>query len=268
MIEEVKNAEQANKMVNEVFERNTQFYDLNFCLRSLEKQFGKSDHKLYASRKNNHVEGLYFLLVLKEEMYIELLWAVGSQKEELIEFMNDLKKIFPSYQLDAVFPYANKWMMEGFQLANAHFETPQYFMVYKTPNSYLNQEQVVPYQDMYQEWYLNHHIDSIYWNGQRVLEARDQFEILIALEDGKPVGYLDLCMKGDMLEPYHIYVEDSYRQKGYGHALLKQALVVAGEKPVCLFVDVDNTAALSLYKDCGFEIQENSTSITVSIPNL
>lgn len=53
-------------------------------------------------------------------------------------------------------------------------------------------------------------------------------------------------------EPYDLLVLEKYRNKGYGKALLSEAIKANFPKQMDLTVDMDNESGIHLYEELGF----------------
>ncbi len=84
--------------------------------------------------------------------------------------------------------------------------------------------QIEPYSPKYRKQYISMHSDDGYWTADKVIEAGDRFRILLAIENDEAVGYLDITYKYDENEPYDIFVQEEYRGRGYGKAMLARAI--------------------------------------------
>jgi ribosomal protein S18 acetylase RimI-like enzyme len=77
---------------------------------------------------------------------------------------------------------------------------------------------------------------------------------VVITEDGQPAGYGHLDKDGDTIW-LGIAVKEDRKGKGLGNSIMNY-LVSAGDElqleKICLTVDYDNTAAISLYKKFGF----------------
>ena len=93
---------------------------------------------------------------------------------------------------------------------------------------------------------------EIYWTGEMVAADKEEFLVLLALENGVPVGYLDLGLGDEGNNVGDLYVDSAHRRRGWGRKLLGKAVALTGEKPLTLQVDVENHPAIRLYESLGF----------------
>ena len=66
-----------------------------------------------------------------------------------------------------------------------------------------------------------------------------------------------VCKIGNLAYACNISVKKEYRGNGYGDMILKDIIKIIGNNIICLTVIADNIAALHLYKQNGFMIQES-----------
>lgn len=87
--------------------------------------------------------------------------------------------------------------------------------------------------------------------------ALHPFTKYVVLEEPDIVGFLAYTTLYEKYEIEYLYVEETYRKKGYGEKLLsfliEEAIKNKAEN-ITLEVESQNIAALSLYQKMGFEI--------------
>ncbi len=85
-----------------------------------------------------------------------------------------------------------------------------------------------------------------------LLTARDGF--IVASKDGLVVGYVIALCQGREASIQSVAVLPDYRRQGIGEALMRSAIdVLAGRSDrVSLLVDVNNAAAIRLYRRLSF----------------
>ena len=86
-----------------------------------------------------------------------------------------------------------------------------------------------------------------------MLKALDEHDVYLAIEKGQAVGYIEMMTYDNESEPIQLLVKPECRGKGYGRALLQTAIEKSFPRKIELEVDADNTPALNLYLDLGFE---------------
>ena len=131
-------------------------------------------------------------------------------------------------------------------------------MVYSHKALDINTDDIQPYSIKYKEQYMAIHDDSDrYWTAEKTIEAKDCFNIFLAIINDKVIGYIDVSNCFEENEPYDLYVDPEYRRKGFGRKLLAKALKENEPKGTMLLVDIDNIPAISLYESVGFIKKEN-----------
>lgn len=196
--------------------------------------------------------GLFTFLVLRDEQYIEMLVGLSRNKEAYLEMFHYLKHHFPGYSADFVFNPGNFILKELLELYHADFEPEQQKMVLGTPVLGLDTTGVELLSEKYKEPYCAIHNKDMYWTGEKVAQAQDRFRTLLAIHDGKVVGYMDVTYTFKENEPYDLLVLEEYRRMGYGRKLLAKALEMNQPNGMMLLVDVDNDPAICLYESMGF----------------
>ena len=109
------------------------------------------------------------------------------------------------------------------------------------------------------------HSKDVYWTAEKVLDAPDRFRVILAVEKGEMVGYLDVTYQSEENEPYDIFVREEYRGKGYEKAMLAKAVEWNRPKGMMLLVDADKEALIKEYESLGFVKSERENSITAHI---
>ena len=71
------------------------------------------------------------------------------------------------------------------------------------------------------------------------------------------MGSFDLIDYGSRLEIWSFGIFGKYRGRGYGQQMLKEAIELAGDKKLMLYVEKDNDIALHIYEKAGFQIIGN-----------
>ncbi|HWE96795.1 MAG TPA: GNAT family N-acetyltransferase [Tepidisphaeraceae bacterium] len=99
------------------------------------------------------------------------------------------------------------------------------------------------------------------WNEPQVADAHllhlddPQWDSLLALRDGHPVGGVGVLSVGDVGRIDQVFVCEPARRQGIGRTLMSRALEICARslfKHVLLSVDPENAAAMALYASIGF----------------
>lgn len=188
--------------------------------------------RLFGTFDGGTLTGLFSVLVLPEEGYLQLLAGLSRQAAAYDALLLHLQAAYPGYQADFVY----------------------------SPRS-----RVQLYTPAFRAQYLALHDDDRYWTGERVLAAQDTFRVLLAIEDGAVAGYLDLTYRNAENEPYDLFVREKSRRRGLGRALLSCAIEKNRPNAMSLLVDSDNLAARRLYASLGFVEKPEENNITAHL---
>lgn len=188
--------------------------------------------RLFGTFDGGTLTGLFSVLVLPEEGYLQLLAGLSRKAAAYDALLSHLQAAYPGYQADFVY----------------------------SPRS-----RVQLYTPAFRAQYLALHDDDRYWTGERVLAAQDTFRVLLAIEDGAVAGYLDLTYRNAENEPYDLFVREKSRCRGLGRALLSCAIEKNRPNAMSLLVDSDNLAARRLYASLGFVEKPEENNITAHL---
>lgn len=235
--------------------------DSNLIEEKLDRAIHNTDDRVLAVIENGDITGLFVLLVIDDEKYVEITMGLSKSKEAYAELFDYLSQYFNGYQIDFSFNPCNEILRNILKEKSAVFRVEQQKMVLKRIPETTDMSGVESIDDQYTEGYLAIHDTSNYWTGERVLEDPDRFHVLVAVEEHKVVGYLDLTKNYDENEPYDVFVKEECRRKGYGKKLLAKAIELNKPKGMSLMVDVDNVPAIRLYTSMGFEEVEGQNCI-------
>lgn len=80
------------------------------------------------------------------------------------------------------------------------------------------------------------------------------------------IGSCSIYEENDTINIYEVFVEPSYRNRGYGYQIISDVLwdLVNSGKNIRLHVTENNTFAVKLYNSCGFEIKDSIVYYTHS----
>lgn len=232
----------------------------NDLIKSIEKP---EKHCVLGVYQDEQMIGLFVFLVLRDEQYIEMLVGLSRMKEAYLEIFRYLEQYYPGFHADFVFNPENYLLKELLELKQAEFEPEQQKMVLGTPNLGIDTTGVELYSKKYAQQYFAIHNKDVYWTGEKVVQAQDRFRTILAIHDGKVVGYMDVTHCFNENEPFDLFVLEDYRRKGYGRKLLAKALELNQPKGMMLLVDVDNTLAIRLYESMGFAKVQGQNNLTV-----
>lgn len=250
------------------FQGDPDFSDPMLCheeqlQNNLIKSIDKPDrHCVLGIYREEQMIGLFAFLVLRDEQYIEMLVGLSREKEAYLEMFHYLKHHFPGYSADFVFNPRNFILKELLELYHADFEPEQQKMVIGTPVLGFDMTGVELLSEKYKEPYCAIHNKDMYWTGEKVVQAQDRFRTLLAIHDGKVVGYMDVTYIFEENEPIDLFVLEEYRRMGYGRKLLAKALEMNQPNAMMLLVDIDNDPAIHLYASMGFAKVQGQNNLT------
>lgn len=261
----------ANEYINFINEINS---DPNFSNPTLsnEEQIqrnllippNKPSHQIWGIFKEE-ITGLFAFLILEDESYIEMLAGLSCDLKAYQEMLSYLKETYKNYQVDFVYNPNNHLLHNLLLQEKSEFDAEQQKMTLKKDVAYKSDYQIELYSPIYREQYISIHRDDGYWTANKIIDAPDRFRIILAIDNNKVVGYIDVTHKYDENQPFDVYVKEEYRKKGYGKAMLAKAIELNKPKDMMLLVDVDNTPAIALYESLGFIKSVGENSVTAHV---
>ena len=229
--------------------------DRDGIIKELDRLFTKPDPRVLVLRNDAGIlQGVFNLLVIPEEQYIETDWGFVNDPSVYDALINYLHSTYPGYHLDAVVTKSNQTMFETYRKNGLVYQEEQILMDLKeyTPKSV--NTKIVRYSAEYERSYRAIHDDEgLYWTADRMLKALDKYDVYTAVENGEVVGYIEMTTCDDENEPIQLLVKPECRGKGYGRALLQTAIENNFPRKMVLEVDAGNTPALNLYLSLGFQ---------------
>ncbi len=210
-------------------------------------------HRVLGVFRENTLVGLFSFLVLENERYAEMLVGCSRDKQVYCEILSYLGQQLPGYNVDFVFNPRNYLLRQLLADRNAEFEEEAQKMILCTPALDGDTTGVELLSDQYADQYFAIHNQDMYWTGERVAAAQDRFRAFLAIEDRQVIGYMDVTHSFEENEPFDLFVLPDFRGKGYGRKLLTKAIQMNAPKGMMLLVEVDNHAAIRLYRSVGFE---------------
>ena len=199
--------------------------------------------------------GLFVFLTLEDESYLEMLVGLSRSLTAYGEMLAYLKEHNQGWKADFVYNPKNRLLHGLLEQERAEFEPEVQKMVLKRDVPYESGHQIELYSEQYRGGYRAIHDDGDgrYWTADKVIAAPERFRIILAIEQGGVVGYIDITHKYEENEPYDVYVKEEHRRKGYAKAMLARAIELNRPKELMLLVELDNTAAIALYESMGFD---------------
>jgi len=253
MIKEVDSFELYRSLIEEISAEPI-FADPHFAFDQgyLYDALNKNNRKAYAVMETDRVSGLFVWMILPDEKYIEMLIGLSKEEYAIKEMLAFIEAEYTGYQMDFVVNPRHDLFCEILKTKGAKFEKEQQWMAWEKEVSVQFSHEIVPLTKEYEEQYMDKHNKDTYWTAEKVMAARDRFRVLLAIEAGKVVGYLDVthCYKKN--EPYDLWVEDGLREKGYAQALLHEAIKMNKPNEMMVLVDIGNDAEIKMLTSIGF----------------
>lgn len=220
------------------------------------------DHCVLVSMDDAMPVGVFILLVLQNEAYLELLKAHSETTTAYSDFFDFLARMFPGWTLDAALNPENMLLRQALEARGAEWEKETQRMVLQGAVPDMSLSGVVLCDENYAASYCAIHEKNCYWTGERVLAAPDRFRVYVAIHNGEVVGHVEVTKNYDVNEPYSLFVLPAYRRMGYGRKLMARAIQDNKPKGMDLYVELDNAPAIRLYESLGFYAQPHQNCIT------
>ena len=201
---------------------------------------------------DNAMTGLFVFQIIKEDQYIEMLVGLSREPDAYEEIADWLQTHYSGYQVDFVFNPKNRAICPMLQKRGAILFPEQMKMVLTENTVFIDTDGIEPLSKQYMDQYVTMHSTDGYWTGDKVANALDTFNVFLAVEDGRVVGYIDVTRNDEENEPFDLLVKEDSRRLGWGRKLLAKAIEANRPKGMMLLVDVDNAPAIALYRSMGF----------------
>lgn len=271
MIKELFSVEEHMDFINEI-NGDRDFKDPMLCTEeqircNLFEAVNRETNHIYGVFEKQKLTGLFVFLILEKESYMEMLVGLSKNEQAYKQMLTFLKNEYKGYRVDFVYNPNNYILHSLLQQEKAEFEIEQQKMILKKKVAYQTHHHVELFSEKYRDQYVAMHATDVYWTAERVIAATDRFRIILAIENEKVVGYIDITHKYDENEPYDVFVKPEYRRKGYAKAMLAKAIELNRPHGMMLLVDIDNVAAIALYESLGFKkaIGENNITAHLSV---
>ena len=141
--------------------------------------------RLFGTFDGGMLTGLFSVLVLPEEGYLQLLAGLSRQAAAYDALLSHLQAAYPGYQADFVYSPQGRLLHTALAARHAAFDPEQQKMVLRSPPPYVPDSRVQLYTPAFRAQYLALHDDDRYWTGERVLAAQDTFRVLLAIDSFK-----------------------------------------------------------------------------------
>ena len=226
---------------------------------SLAKAFARKGALAFGAFEGEEMTGLFLFSPLEEGYLVTRRWLTRSEAAGR-EMLTHLKRAYPACEVEFTFSPRDTLLRRLLAEVGATVFPEQRNMELAGSVPPVDTAGVVPLSKAFEPAYFALHRDSdpageTYWTGEMVAADGEGFSVLLALEQGVPVGYLDLGLGEEGNNVADLYVAPAHRRKGWGRKLLRKAVERTGMKPLTLQVDVDNGPALALYEGMGFRFR-------------
>lgn len=236
------------------FSGNSVFADPHFEFdnNNLYNSFKNDNKKAYIVAEGEKVNGLFVWLILPNEKYIEMLIGLSKDESSIREMLAFIENEYKGYQLDFVINPQHDLFCNLLQTKNAKFEVEQQWMAWEKEIDNQYQHEIVLLTQKYAAQYIDKHNKDTYWTAEKVIEAKDRFRVFLAIHEGKVVGYIDVTYCYEKNEPYDLWVDNEFQDKGYEQALLQAAIKLNKPNKMMVLVDVNNYDEIEMFKSIGF----------------
>ena len=212
----------------------------------------EDNEKAYIVAEGEKVNGLFVWMILPDEKYIEMLIGLSKEESSIREMLAFIENEYKGYQLDFVINPQHNLFCNLLQSKNAKFEEEQQWMAWEKEIDNLYQHEIVLLTQEYEAQYIDKHNKDTYWTAEKVIEAKDRFRVFLAIHEKKVVGYIDVTYCYEKNEPYDIWVDKEFQDKGYEQALLQAAIKMNKPQKMMVLVDVNNFDEIEMFKSIGF----------------
>lgn len=262
MILEIHSFEEYADFINEI-SADPRYSDPHFIYNesNLYDALKKKGQRAFVSLKDEKVAGLFVWLILPDERFMEMIIGLSKEETAYAEMLAYLEERYPGYQMDFVLNPKNDVLRHLLRSKNASFAAEQQKMVWVKEAQTVSNRQIVAYSPECKEQYCSIHTTDVYYTAEKVLAARDKFRVLLAIEDDRVIGYLDVTYCYEENEPYVLYVKPEYARMGYEQALLAAAIELNKPHGMMVLVDVDAPDEIEIFRAAGFEAVEGQNSI-------
>ena len=266
MLEEITSLDRCEAFINEVcsdvnYADPHYLYDNNNLYRAFEKR----DQHVYVCFEDGKIHGIFVLLILPTEKYVEMMIGLSKSEHAYRELFEYLEKNYKGYRCDFVINPKNILLKNILTSKNAIFENEQQRMIARQASQKEYSLDIQLYSDKWKRSYVDMHVKETYWTAEKVLSALDRFRVFLAIDKERLVGYLDVTYAYKQNEPYSLVVLPQYQNQGYEEALLSKAIGLNGSNTMMTLADVNAKEEIRIYQEAGFETIEGQNSIFTTI---
>ena len=244
---------------------------------NLLRSLNRPDDRVLGVFEGETLTGLFVFLIIEEEKYIEMIVGLSRSMPAYEEILAWLQENYHGFKADFVFNPKNYLLRELLEEKGAAFDPEQVKMLLPGGKAeaavldadpagivMLSGKGAGDSAGAYREQYIALHGTEVYWTAEKVLSRPDRFNVFLAADGGRAVGYIDITNCYEENEPYDLFVDEAYRRRGWGRKLLQAAVASNRPKDMMLLVDIDNEPAIALYRSAGFVKAEGQGNLTVT----
>ena len=266
MLEEITSLDSYEAFINEICS-DENYVDPHYLYdnNNLYGAFEKKDQHVYANIDGGNADGIFVLLILPTEKYIEIIIGLSKSKHAYNELFQYLEKNYKGYRCDFVINPKNVLLKNILVSKDAKFESEQQRMIARLSSHKQYPLDIQLYTEQWKQAYINMHVKETYWTAEKVLSAFDRFRVFLAINHEQLIGYLDVTYTYKQNEPYSLFVLPEYQNLGYEQALLSKAIQMNGINTMMTLVDVNAKEEIRIYEEAGFELIKGQNSVFVTI---
>lgn len=207
---------------------------------------------LLGSFAGETLTGLFVFLILEKDRYVQMLAGLTRSRKACAEALDFLTSRCAGYGADFVFNPCNAVLRALLKERGCIMDPEQLRLRWTREVPVSDLSGIFPLEEPHRARYCALHSRGVYWTAERVLAAPERFHVLLALDGGEAVGYLDLHCGETEHEIYDLFVAETHRRRGYGKKLLVQAVQISRSHGLIAVLDADFSAALALFSAQGF----------------
>lgn len=266
MLEEITSLDSYEAFINEICS-DEKYVDPHYLYdnNNLYSAFERRDQHVYANIDGGNTDGIFVLLILPIEKYIEMIIGLSKSEHAYNELFTYLEKNYKGYRCDFVINPENILLKNILTSKNAIFENEQQRMIARSTTNKEYTLDVQLYSKRWKQAYIDIHVKETYWTAEKVLSALDRFRVFLAIHQEQLVGYLDVTYAYKQNEPYSLIVLPEYQNLGYEQALLSKAIQMNGINTMMTLVDVNAKEEIRIYEEAGFELIKGQNSIFATV---
>jgi ribosomal protein S18 acetylase RimI-like enzyme len=222
--------------------------------------------KIIVSYEDKEINGVAILPCDDIENDCIGIYATSSFKDITINMINFIKDDLKGKSYFMYVNDLNKHIEELIDIYNVDDLGKDMRLIFDEFNhtnidTYIVQDKQINRLEEFKEEFVFMHdnlFPDIYWTGKRILEHIEKWEVVLEINNDILIGYTILSVSNESIYIQAIGVKEEYRQKGYGHKLMKRVINYAAMNKKCIILDVEssNIPALSLYKSLGFKVEK------------